>query len=179
MIPGTPIGARRDGPAEELENRRRDSLGVRTLSQNSSEGHMIRANSEEQRPLPRVLVVDDEEFIRELYKNVFESNGMTVFSAQSGEEAVDLFKSMRYKPDIIIMDHRMPGKDGIETTKEILKIDPTVPIVFSSADETVRDDALAAGAVSFWSKPFSMSVFVSAMKDLHEQKRKLSPHHFH
>jgi len=124
-------------------------------------------------------VVDDEEFIRDLYRDVFESNGMTVFSAQSGDEAVTLFKSMKHKPDVIIMDHRMPGKDGIETTKEILRLDPTVPIVFSSADETARDEALAAGAVSFWTKPFPMTMLVSAMRDLFEEKRKHSSEHFH
>lgn len=180
MLPVTPIVARRESPADGPKKKREDEpANSPVLPQDSSGGHMRQGHSGEQRPLPRVFVVDDEEFIRELYKDVFESNGMTVFSAQSGEEAVRLFKSMKYKPDIIIMDHRMPGKDGIETTKEILKIDPTVPVVFSSADETVREDALAAGAVSFWSKPFPMSMLVSAMKEICEQKRKHSPHHFH
>jgi len=128
---------------------------------------------------PRVFVVDDEDFIRDLYRDVFESKGMTVFSAHSGEEAVRILSTMKYRPDVIIMDHRMPGKDGIETTKEILRMDPSIPIVFSSADESVRDAALAAGAVSFWAKPFSVSLLVNAMIDLVEARKKREEHHYH
>ncbi len=117
-------------------------------------------------------MVDDEDFIRELYRDVFESTGMTVFSAKDGDEAVRVFKTMKARPDIIIMDHRMPGKDGIETTKEIRSIDPTVPIIFSSADITVRDAALQAGAVSFWAKPFPCSMLVSAMRDIIESRKR-------
>jgi len=119
----------------------------------------------------RVFVVDDEDFIRELYRDVFEAAGMTVFAASNGDEAVRVFKSMPSKPDIVIMDYRMPGLDGIETTKEMLKIDPTVPIIFSSADETVREKALNAGACSFWAKPFPCGLLVNAMLDIVEAKK--------
>jgi CheY-like chemotaxis protein len=114
----------------------------------------------------RVFVVDDEDFIRELYKDMFESQGHTVFSARSGDEAIKVIQSMQYKPDCIIMDYRMPGKDGIQATKEIKRIDPTIPIIFSSADETVRDEALRAGAVSFWTKPFPIGMLISATMDI-------------
>jgi CheY-like chemotaxis protein len=120
----------------------------------------------------RIFVVDDEDFIRELYRDFFESRGVTVYSARTGDEAVRLFQEMRCKPDAIIMDHRMPGKDGIETTREILKLDPTVPIIFSSADESVREKALEAGAVSFWAKPFPVGLLVNAMLDIVEAKKK-------
>ncbi len=120
----------------------------------------------------RVFVVDDEDFIRDLYKDVFESAGLTVLSASSGDEALNVFKAMKSRPDIIIMDHRMPGKDGIQTTKEILRIDPSMTIVFSSADESVREQALEAGARSFWAKPFPCSLLVQAMLEIVEEKRK-------
>ncbi|OGS44562.1 MAG: hypothetical protein A3K76_03230 [Euryarchaeota archaeon RBG_13_57_23] len=120
----------------------------------------------------RVIVVDDEEFIRDLYRSVFESRGFTVFSAPNGEEAVKLLRTMKFKPDAVIMDHRMPGKDGIETTREMLKIDPWVPVIFSSADESVREKALEAGAVSFWSKPFPVSLLVDAMVDMMRARRR-------
>lgn len=120
----------------------------------------------------RVVVVDDEEFIRDLYRSVFEARGFTVFSAPSGEEAVKLLRTMKFKPDAVIMDHRMPGKDGIETTRELLKIDPWVPVIFSSADESAREKALEAGAVSFWSKPFPVSLLVDAMVDMMRARRR-------
>lgn len=119
-----------------------------------------------------MFVVDDEDFIRDLYKDVFESAGLTVFSASSGDEAVDVFRTLKSRPDIIIMDHRMPGKDGIQTTKEILRMDPSVPIIFSSADESVREQALEAGACSFWAKPFPCSLLVNAMLDIVGTRRK-------
>lgn len=119
----------------------------------------------------RVFVVDDQDFIRELYKDVFESRGFTVFSARSGEEAVRIFQEMKFRPDAIIMDHRMQGKDGIQTTKEILRMAPGLPIIFSSADESVREQALEAGAVSFWAKPFPVSLLVDAMIDMLKARR--------
>ena len=114
----------------------------------------------------RVFVVDDEDFIRDLYKDMFESRGHTVFSARDGDEAVRLFRDMPCKPDAIIMDHRMPNKDGIQTTKEIRKMDASIPIIFSSADESIREEALDAGAVSFWAKPFPVGMLIDATMDI-------------
>ncbi len=121
--------------------------------------------------MARVLVVDDQEFIRDLYKEMFESRGYTVFSAKNGEEAVEHFREMKAKPDAVIMDHRMPGKDGIQTTKEILCMDPSMPIIFSSADEEVRDEAIRAGAVSFWAKPFPVGMLIDATTDIVRARR--------
>ncbi len=121
--------------------------------------------------IARVFVVDDQDFIRDLYRDVFESNGFTVFAASSGEECLNLFRTLKHRPDAIIMDHRMPGKDGIQTTKEILAIDPHIPIIFSSADESVREQALEAGAISFWTKPFPVSLLLSTMRDIVKAKR--------
>ncbi len=129
-------------------------------SQGSDGSTAIRENK------ARVFIVEDEEYIRELYKDVFEAAGMTVFSASNGDEAITIFKTLPSKPDIVVMDHRMPGKDGIQTTKELLEIDPSVPIIFSSADISVRERALEAGAVSFWEKPFPCSLLVNAMIDI-------------
>ncbi|OGS41663.1 MAG: hypothetical protein A3K67_04735 [Euryarchaeota archaeon RBG_16_62_10] len=118
-------------------------------------------------------MVDDEDFIRDLYREVFESKGLTVFTAHSGDEAVKVFGTMKARPDIVIMDHRMPGKDGIETTRELLRMDPSVPIIFSSADESVRSEALDAGAVSFWTKPFPVGLLVDAMMDIVQAKKRM------
>ena len=54
---------------------------------------------------------------------VLEAYGYSVIGkAKNGQEAVDMYRSFSNKPDVIIMDHRMPVKDGIEATKEILQI---------------------------------------------------------
>jgi two-component system chemotaxis response regulator CheY len=75
----------------------------------------------------------------------------------NGEEALANFKNSSNEPDIILMDHRMPGKNGLETTKEILSINPQCKIIFVSADYTVRDRALEIGAVDFLEKPIDFT----------------------
>ena len=122
--------------------------------------------------LARIIVVDDEDFIRDLYRDMFESKGHTVYAARNGDEAIRYLKTMSVRPDAIIMDHRMPGKDGIQTTKEILSIDPNIPIIFSSADEEARSDALKAGAISFWAKPFPIRMLIDATVDVVKAHRK-------
>lgn len=145
--------------------------GLRTLAAMSG-GIARPANRTDEKVSARILVIDDEDFVRDLYKEAFEAKGHTVFSARNGEEAVEVFRGMRHRPDVVIMDHRMPGKDGIETTQDLLRLDPGATVIFSSADETVREQALRAGAVSFWIKPFPISLLIDAMTDLVKAKRR-------
>ncbi len=105
-----------------------------------------------------IFVVDDEPTLHEVYRDMFEFAGHCVIAdAYNGVEAVDLFTKMGTKPDIIIMDHRMPRKDGIEATREILRLDPGARIIFASADVSVREEALSVGAIGFKSKPFDIN----------------------
>ncbi|MFX1500811.1 MAG: response regulator [Promethearchaeota archaeon] len=104
-----------------------------------------------------ILLVDDDTDILFLYQKMIERIGFEVVgTAINGEEAVELFKSFQIKPDIILMDHRMPKKNGIDATKEILNISNHAKIIFASADRSVEKEALSIGAVSFKEKPFSM-----------------------
>jgi two-component system, chemotaxis family, chemotaxis protein CheY len=112
-----------------------------------------------------VFIVDDEEFIHQLYKDILEFNGYKVVGdAYDGSQAVELFRNMAEKPAVIIMDHRMPKKDGIETTLEIKKVDPNVSIIFASADSTVREKALSVGADYFLIKPFKIQELIAAIR---------------
>lgn len=84
-------------------------------------------------------------------------NGYKVIaSAENGIDAVNMFKNFSEKPDVVLMDHRMPLKSGIEVAKEILELDNGAKIIFMSADSTVKEEALSNGAVSFKDKPFSL-----------------------
>jgi len=81
--------------------------------------------------------------------------GHTVIDfASNGNEAILKFKNFKTKPDLIIMDHRMPFKNGIDTMREIIELDPDMKIIFTSADNQIRDLALRSGAISFQEKPF-------------------------
>lgn len=117
--------------------------------------------------MARIFIVDDEPMLHELYGEIVEFNGHEIVAnAYNGDEAVEIFKGMDEPPDIIIMDHRMPNKDGVETTKEILQINPKIKIIFASADTSVKATALKSGACSFLSKPFAVADLMDELKGM-------------
>jgi len=84
--------------------------------------------------------------------------------AKNGEEAVSLYITFPKKPDIILMDHRMPIKNGIEATKQILNINKKSKIIFTSADISIKQEALSIGAKSFIDKPFTITELIDKIK---------------
>ncbi len=114
-----------------------------------------------------VFIVEDDKSIQMLYRKILDLVGFSVIGlANNGAEAVEMYKSMNEKPDIILMDHRMPVKNGLEATKEILKICAVQKIIFASADKTIREEALAIGSMGFIDKPFSFDRLVKKIKEL-------------
>ena len=92
-----------------------------------------------------------------MYEKMLKISGFSIVNtATNGDEAVNIYKSFSVKPDIILMDHRMPIKNGIEAAKEILQINNNSKIIFLSADHTIKETALALGAIYFIEKPFTM-----------------------
>ncbi len=109
-----------------------------------------------------IFVVDDELDFIDIYRRIFETVGVRIFDyAQSGEEALEKLAKSTKRPDLIIMDHHLPGITGIDTTVRILEKDPTVSVLFVSVDEQVKHLALKSGAVDFISKPFTLDTFIS------------------
>lgn len=104
-----------------------------------------------------IFIVDDEAELVDFYINAVELDGhIVVGTAADGEEAVKKYFELKQRPDIVLMDHRMPIKNGIEATAEILNVDADARIIIASADRSIRDDALMAGAIEFKQKPFSL-----------------------
>jgi two-component system, chemotaxis family, chemotaxis protein CheY len=115
--------------------------------------------------VPNVAIVDDENDAVSLLRKSFFLHKIPVsFVAYNGLEAIDLFKQAVRKPNVIIMDHRMPLANGIEATREILALDSRVKIIFLSADPTIAEDAMDAGAIGFLKKPVSMRTIVAAVR---------------
>jgi len=106
-----------------------------------------------------IFIVEDDSSLRMLYEKALTLNGYNILgSARDGQEAVKMYYAFKDKPDIIIMDHRMPIKNGIEATKEILK-NPSKfrpKVIFASADNSIRELALEIGVKSFKNKPFTL-----------------------
>ncbi len=96
---------------------------------------------------------------------ILENSGFQIIGiANNGDEAVKMYKDFSEKPEIILMDHRMPMKNGIETTKEILQISNHSKIIFASADNSIKKLALSIGAISFLEKPFELKQLVNEIR---------------
>ena len=117
-----------------------------------------------ERPRPRVLIAEDEALIRlDLAEMLREEGYEVVGEAGDGQEAVELAESL--KPDLVIMDVKMPRRDGIDAAAEIAakRIAPVVVLTaFSQRDlvEKARD----AGAMAYLVKPFSISDLIPAIE---------------
>lgn len=88
--------------------------------------------------MKRILIVDDEENIRFLYKEELEEEGFMVELAKNGEEALE--KLPFFKPDLITLDIKMPGIGGIETLKRIREMERGLPIILCSAYGEYKQD---------------------------------------
>jgi two-component system chemotaxis response regulator CheY len=111
--------------------------------------------------------VDDETFLHEIYSDFLNLHGHKVVGiAYNGEEAVALYRSLPKKPEIVIMDQRMPGKSGVDATREILAIDRRTNVVFSSADIHARKASAEAGAVAFVQKPFTLEELLRVLESV-------------
>ncbi|NLM38669.1 MAG: response regulator transcription factor [Firmicutes bacterium] len=111
----------------------------------------------------RILIVDDETSIQELIKFNLEQAGFETEVANDGIEAIEKFES--YKPDLIVLDLMLPGKDGYDVCKEIRR-NSNVPIIMLTAKETELERVLGLelGADDYITKPFSPLELVARIK---------------
>ena len=115
-----------------------------------------------------VLVADDEVELLKVYLDCLSSAGFKVCSAKDGREAVTRFIEIR--PEVVILDYRMPNGDGIEAAGEILAMKPSTKIIMLTADETVLDEAERIGIEVFLQKPVSLKKLLASVLTLSEIK---------
>ncbi len=101
-----------------------------------------------------VLLVDDEESVRESLSEILDSAGYRVTAVSSGEEAVEAAK--KSPPDIVVTDLRLPGIDGIDTIRSIKGLSPATTCIVITGYATVESavEAMRAGAFTYLKKPF-------------------------
>lgn len=105
--------------------------------------------------------------IQRLYELYLSGEKIVIMGkAYDGLEAIEKYKKFSEKPSFIIMDYRMPIKDGLEVTEEILKMDRNAKIIFVSADESIKDIAITIGAKMFIKKPFIFKDFMNEVTNL-------------
>ena len=119
----------------------------------------------------RILVVEDEEAIRELIQYNLEREGFRSTLVGTGEEAIQLAKSDR--PDLILLDLMLPGVDGLEVCRAVKRESEDIPIIMLTAkdDETDIVTGLELGADDYITKPFSPKVLVSRVKTVLRRKK--------
>ena len=97
--------------------------------------------------MSKILVIEDEKNLRQLYKQDLELDGHTVVTAKSAEEG--LKKVETEAPDLVVLDIRMPGMDGLEAMGRILDQHPSVPVLLNTAYSSYQDSFLSWGADAY------------------------------
>jgi CheY-like chemotaxis protein len=115
-------------------------------------------------PMKKILVVDDEESIRFLYKEELEEEGYVVECATNGEEALE--KLLIFKPDLISLDIKMPVMDGIEALKRIRERDRQLPIILCSAYGEYKQDLTTWASDAYVVKCADLTAFKSTIRKL-------------
>lgn len=105
----------------------------------------------------KILVIDDELFIRELLQEFLIKEGYKVYVAESGEKGINLIKATPV--EIALIDLKMPGMDGISALKEIKKIAPNTIAIILTGYPTIESsiEALRSGAYDYVVKPFKLN----------------------
>lgn len=104
----------------------------------------------------KILVADDEKNMLWALTNVLSKQGFKTFTARDGEEAIHQFK--KHLPDVVLLDLKMPKKNGIEVLKKIKKINDSIPVIMITAHGNIETaiEAMKFGAFDYVQKPFEM-----------------------
>jgi len=114
-----------------------------------------------------VLIVDDDpDLLRLCSSHLSLLNLNVVGTATNGFEAIEMLNDSIIKPDVIVIDYHMPKINGIETSKEILKIDSSYKIIMISAYPSIKNEALSSGINEFIEKPFNFQKLCERIKQI-------------
>lgn len=115
-----------------------------------------------------VMVVDDNSEIRKVLWSFLEKKGYKVFEASSGEAAVMDIRSKNKRPNVVLLDIRMPGMDGLLVLRKIKELDSSIKIVMltSAQDEDLMEEAKKQGASDYLVKPCSFSELGALLSSL-------------
>jgi len=133
---------------------------------------MIGSEPMEPRKQIKLLCVDDEDEITDFLHDYFKEKGFEVFTAKSGELALELLH--KHNPDIALLDIRLSGgslSNGLDILKEIKKYNPAIKVIMVTGvyDKAVIDQAMELGASNYITKPLSLDYLdTSVMEKIQE-----------
>src|SRR5215216_3063202 len=118
---------------------------------------------------PRILVIDDEAAIRDSLRMILEYEDYQFAGAASGQEGLALVQ--RDRPDLVLLDIKMPGMDGIEVLRKLHAMDETLPVVMISGHGTTATavEAIRSGATDFLDKPLSSERVIVTLQNALKQ----------
>lgn len=129
--------------------------------------------------MAEILVVDDERIVREALKAVLEGEGHVVRLATTGEDALEKYRASR--PDLILLDVMMPGRNGYSVCEEIRRGDATIPVLFLTAVEAEANEirGMAVGGDDYILKTAPTEVMLARVRRaLDRQNRQAAALHF-
>ena len=119
----------------------------------------------------KVLIVDDQYGIRLLLYEVFSKDGYTTYSAANGKEAIHIVQTE--SPDIVLLDMKIPGMDGLEILKHIKAINSDIKVIMMTAygELDMLEEANAYGVITHFTKPFDIDQLRSAVKRVFNEEK--------
>jgi DNA-binding response OmpR family regulator len=119
--------------------------------------------------MAKILVVDDEENIRLLYKQELSEEGYEVILAENGKDCLE--KLNEHIPDVIVLDVRMPVMDGIETLGRIINKRKDIPVILNTAYSSYKDDFMTWAAEAYVVKSFDLSELKIKIKEIIDRRK--------
>src|SRR5688500_18665679 len=118
----------------------------------------------------RILVIDDEPAIRDSLRMILEYEDYQFVGAASGQEGLAVVQ--RDRPDLVLLDIKMPGMDGMEVLRKLRALDETLPVVMISGHGTTSTavDAIKSGAIDFLDKPLSSERVIVTLQNVLKQQ---------
>ena len=119
-----------------------------------------------------ILLVDDEETILDIGCAILGRHGYTTITAESGEEAIEVYKKEKERIDLVILDIGMPGMGGYKCLQELLKINTDVKVIITSgyaANGRVKE-TLETGAAGFVGKPYQLDDMLKRVREVLDKK---------
>jgi two-component system cell cycle sensor histidine kinase/response regulator CckA len=114
-----------------------------------------------------ILVVEDEELLLDLLKEMLEDEGYRVLTAADGPQAIDLYRAEKENVSLVLSDMGLPGMGGWEVLRQLKSINPSVKVILSSGfmDSKVRQDMVSAGAKDFIQKPYMPEKVIQKIRE--------------
>jgi two-component system chemotaxis response regulator CheY len=120
--------------------------------------------------MAKIFIVDDDQSLQRLYTLILADAGFEIIgTAFNGKSAIEKYNNLTEKPDIVLMDHRMPVRNGLDAMVEMLRINKDLKIIFASADNSIKQKALKLGACAFLDKPFNIRKLLALIQKICEE----------